>query len=428
MVIALGAFLGMYFDQTISFDDFFLKSSFSGISKSLVSFFELNDAFHSWWFSLAILFLSFNLIVCSIERLPKIYFDARSPRPLLTDRRVLGLHLHKKLSAKNYEEAVLIVEKFLGPKAFFYEQENRKYFFKETYKIARFGVYIVHIALLIIMFSSIYATQMGIDGNLLIVENEKERYVKAKGVGGVNYTHDLGFYVGCKDFRLTTFSDNTPMEFESDLFIEDLNGNLLVSKTVTVNNPLSYDGYTFYQASYQPIMSEKIAKILVQESDGSKKVFSIKLGDETFLSDNTKITPTKIYEDFGGLGQALRVEMENSFNEKTFFHIFRRYPELDKIIRNDKFQIVFLDTDQKYATGLSVGKLPGISIIFTGFLVLLIGLYLCFFLLPTRFFARICNADGHYEIDLAAQGFRHPASVKMDFSKRISSLSEEKHE
>lgn len=419
----------MSFDQTVSFDDFFLNSQLTEKARFLVNFFELNDAFHSWWFSLAVLFLSFNLIVCSIERLPRIYFDALSPRPYLTDRRLLGIPLQKRVFVKNYQEALHCAQKFLGSKkALLANIGNDHYFFSEKFKIARFGVYIVHIALLIVMFSSIFATQMGVDANVLIEEGEKERFLKAKGVGGVNYTYDLGFNVGCTDFRLTTFSDNTPMEFESDLYIEDLaTGKKLVSKTVTVNNPLSYAGFTFYQATYQAIMSEKVVKVLVEGQNNFKKIYNLRLNESITLEDKSTFMPTKIYEDFAGLGQALRIDWSTAAGEKTFFHIFRRYPKLDENLRDEDYTFIFLDTDQKYATGLSVGKLPGISIIFSGFLLLLVGLFLCFFLVPTRYFCRITKTSDGFDVFLAAQGFRHPQTVKSDFLKRLSSSIGEEH-
>ena len=111
--IGIGAFLGMYFDQTLTFEEF-LQINQQNSFYFLLNIFDLNDAFHSWWFSLVIVLLAFNLIVCSFERLPRIYFDAIAKRPYLTDRRLLGLSLKKNFTVSSYEEGIEKIKKFFN--------------------------------------------------------------------------------------------------------------------------------------------------------------------------------------------------------------------------------------------------------------------------------------------------------------------------
>ena len=51
--------------------------------------FELYDLFHSWWFTLVLVSLALNLIACSIERLPRIWYLVRYPETRLDH--VVGL-------------------------------------------------------------------------------------------------------------------------------------------------------------------------------------------------------------------------------------------------------------------------------------------------------------------------------------------------
>lgn len=424
--IGIGAFLGMYFDQTLTFEEF-LQINQQNSFYFLLNIFDLNDAFHSWWFSLVIVLLAFNLIVCSFERLPRIYFDAIAKRPYLTDRRLLGLSLKKSFTVSSYEEGIEKIKKFFNSS---YQKLDTfleyEFFYKEHDKYARFGVYVVHIALLIIMFSSIIATQLGVDATVLIKEGDKKRFVEAKGVGGITYKHDLGFYIGCKDFRLLTFSDNTPMEYESDLFIADEQNNIIKSQTVRVNNPLSYNGYTFYQSTFREIpQSNKSIIIVVKDVENkSDKKYTVDLNQIVKLNDNYSFFVGEFYEDFAGLGEAIRINIDKS-GEKTFFHIFRRYPEYDYKVREDEYNFTFLATDNQYASGLSIGKVPGVSFIFLGFFILLIGLYLCFFRMPIRYFARITKKDDIFMIDVAAQAFRNQDLAKKCFLNKVSLIHKE---
>lgn len=419
VLIATGAILGMSFDQTKTFDEF-LASHAEGFKGQLLSFFELYDAFHSWWFSLAILLLALNLIACSIERLPRIYFDYQKPRPYLTNRRRLGLNLVERVEASSYEQAKAMVAQFMPVALKRAELAIGDFYFADKCSYARFGVYVVHIALLIIMFSAIYATQHGVDGHILIEEGSKERQVLARGPSGVMYDYDLGFYVGCDDFRLRTFIDNSPMEYESDVYIED-GGQRVVAKTVRVNEPLSYKGFTFYQSTFQPRVSAREVTLEITEG-GTRDKVRLKLMQPFVLASKDSIVVQKIYEDFAGLGQALRISKKNQAGVETYFHIFRRHPDFDAQVRSDVFSVKFIDADQHYATGLSVGYVPGISFIFAGFLLFLLGLILCFFLIPIRYFAHIQHEHDGCAVWFAAQGFRHHQMVKDDFYQRLSTI------
>lgn len=422
--IGFGAVLGMSFDQTVSFEDFYLSRSSNEITTTLLRFFELNDAFHSWWFSGAILLLSLNLIACSIERLPRIYFDYKAPRPFLTDRRLLGLSLKHCIKIKDQSQALKLLKIFM-PKTWSKKSltASNEYFYVEQQGLARFGVYIVHISLLIIMFSSIYATQTGIDGNVMIEEGGQVRFITCRGTGGISYTYDLGFYIGCDDFRLRTFVDNSPMEFESDLYISRDQKEKIEKKTVRVNEPLQYAGFTFYQASYRPLPSEQIIELEVGSHEGFLQQYRVKLMTPLLLPNGETLMVEKIFEDFAGLGQALRISKKDKAGQATYFHVFRRYKEYDRLVREDEYFISFLSLDQQYATGLSIGKVPGIECIFFGFMVLLVGLYMCFFMTPIRYFARLSYQGDNLMLMVAAQGFRNPTSVKDEFHRRIENLS-----
>lgn len=421
-VIFLGAVLGMSFDQTLSYEEFLSGQPDSSFARFTLSFFELNDAFHSWWFSLAIFLLAANLIACSIERLPRIFFDAVRPRPFLTDRRLAGLNLvhHLDLSDENMAKIKLSqFNKYLVKPV---TCGNIKYFYYDHQIGGRFGVYIVHIALLIIMFSSVYATQNGVDAHVVIEEGHKTRFITAKGAGGVNYTHDLGFYIGCDDFRLRTFVDNSAMEFESDLFISTDHADRVASQTVRVNQPLSYAGFTFYQSSYRPLNSEKVVELKVSDGKNFNQNYRLRLGEDLVLPSGERLVAEKLFDDFAGLGQALRVGKKSPDGASSYFHIFRRYPGFDRTVRNDNYNVVLADVDQQFATGLSIGYVPGISIIFSGFLILLVGLYLCFFTVPVRYFGRIEPSIAGFRLTVAAQGFRNLTAVRDDFVKRSKSL------
>lgn len=63
---------------------------------------------------------------------------------------------------------------------------------------------------------------------------------------------NIPFSVRCRDFRLDKYpGSNSPSSFESELSIEDPRTNKQVNRRVFMNNVIDYDGYRFFQSSYE---------------------------------------------------------------------------------------------------------------------------------------------------------------------------------
>jgi cytochrome c-type biogenesis protein CcsB len=63
---------------------------------------------------------------------------------------------------------------------------------------------------------------------------------------------NLPFSVRCRDFQLDRYpGSNSPSSFASELTIEDPRKNKSMDKRVFMNNVIDYDGYRFFQSSYE---------------------------------------------------------------------------------------------------------------------------------------------------------------------------------
>lgn len=405
ILITMGAalFTGMFWDQTQS-----LETHLQGIKtpwlRQLFLFLEVNDVFHSWWFGILVLLLALNLIACSIARLPKIWIDARNPNKNLDTQ---------KLPLKKTLLTPTVTFPIFSPQEESWFENKTQYVFYQKQRYARCGVYVIHTALLFIMFGSIIATQTGVDGMMLIPEGGYEHLVQAKGPGGSLYSHDLGFAVSCTDFRLKTYTDGSPMAYESDLAIFDQKdlSTPIITKTIRVNDPLEYRGYTFYQASYQALQGERKVNLKIGPHGGPLSLHQLKPG-ESFKD----ITPVQIYEDYSGLGSAVQIKQGD-----THFVVFRKYPDFDAQVRRGDTDVVYLGFDEPYATGISVGKVPCVSLVFGGFVIMFFGLYMAFCMNQRRYFAKIISLDSAgFEITLAGTSHRYPQAFEQEFQKIVS--------
>ena len=176
---------------------------------------------------------------------------------------------------------------------FHYEEskEERGYqFYSQKGNYSRLGVYIAHMSIIFILIGALAGLKFGFNGSLNLPEgrtaiafryappsgpldeNNIERILNAleSSWGNISKASELlnmkekslidslhkdgiqplGFAIHCDDFDVEFYENsNTPKEFTSWLtIIED--GKVVLKKVIEVNDPLTYKGITFYQASY----------------------------------------------------------------------------------------------------------------------------------------------------------------------------------
>ncbi len=418
-LLLLGLIVGMFWDQTLSLEEHLISLPKASIFSQFFIFFELEDAFHSWWFSIVVLLLALNLTACSIERLPKIWIDIHHPERILTENLLKKLPHQIKITV-SFNRAMAFIDSVFPKKSYGVCDDDTFYAFHEKHKYARTGVYVVHIALLMIMFGSMAATNLGIDGMMMIVEGDSEHSVRIKGPGGLPFQHELHFNVACRDFRLKSFVDGSPMAYESDLAIFDKKNSTtpLAAQTIRVNQPLQYAGYTFYQASYQPMPGDSQIRLSIGPHGGERKNYVLPIGAKAQMSDQTIFIPIEVIDDYGGLGEAVKIQQVNKDGQTTTFVVFRQYPDFDSMVRRGEWDVFFQGFDQVYATGVSVGRVPLIEVVFLGFVFMFIGLFMAFGMSNRRYYARVKKInDEQCELIFAGIARRHPHAFTEEFQK-----------
>jgi len=491
LALLIGVFSGMFYDQTKPLAEHVEKLDASWF-KPILLFFELNDAYHSWWFSILMLLLAQNLIACSIKRLPAIWIQIHNPKRIIEKNTLLKTkgHIHlKNLNAEQVQRVLRIampahatiipmqtqsqersnviltkvrISRTIGSPnddaiptkarvddsldfrasedsiaanannfddSDFHQNDIRldsrfhgndsQYFFAERHRYNRLGVYVIHTALLFIFFGSIVSSNLGIEATIAIEEKKVADSVFAKGPGGLLYNYTLpNFSVQCDEFRIKKFIDNSPMEYESDLsIIKD--GKVLLSKTIRVNDPLTYDGFTFYQASYQELNTAPALQLKINRGQNSEKI-RLAFNKNHSIDESVSIKALDYLENFAGLGPALQLELTQN-KQSTSFFIFRRYPDFDAQVRDKQLNFVLEDIYGNYATGLSIRKSPWLSVAFAGFFLFVVGLFMAFILNHRHYYAYVENlGDNCFELIL----FAHSRRRKLDFDEKWQRLGE----
>jgi cytochrome c biogenesis protein len=212
---------------------------------------NIPDMYNSWWFVSLLALFSINLIVCSIDRLPTVWKMVTMDNLATKIGRLEKMTPRNRfVSSKPLQEVAAEVEQTLrgtGWKPDQRQTEGGILLFAQKTPWVRFGVYIVHLSILVIFTGAIIGALFGSKGSIMAREKSTVPFYFSYGSGE---RIPLGFELRVNDFSLTYYDNGAPKEYRSDLTVID-NGQEVLNKSIVVNDPLSYKGFTFYQSSYQ---------------------------------------------------------------------------------------------------------------------------------------------------------------------------------
>ena len=389
-------------------------------------YFELYDLFHSWWFTALLTSLALNLVACSLERLPRIYYLVRYPERRLD--RVVGLRF-KAPAVQSSLSAPQVVEKLQG--LGYRVVESDGFVFAERGRYARFGVWVVHLSLLLILGGGVFGRLTAFEGTAQVPQNGgiASGFIQ-RNPDGSEFKHRLvdeegrPFLVQCTDFRLKEFEPGRPKAFESDLVVfEDQGsrepGRELARATITVNHPLRYGGLTFYQASYSQLDESQRAKVrLFDNATGKSRDLMVGAGETIDAAQGLTYQLTDYSPDFAGMGPAVRVE-RNEDGRLASFYVFAKDPDFDRRNRADRFSFSFERLAPLYATGLQIARDPSTPVIYTGCFLLFLGIGIAFYTSHKRIWAQI--GDG--KLALGGASHRNAEGFSREFDEIRATLS-----
>jgi cytochrome c biogenesis protein len=241
-------------------------------------YFGFTDIYHSMTFVFLLLMLAMNLIICSIERLPKVWREAFhvAPPPVgdptlrewTPEEAKLRKYLLIRLGHGQFQSAreakmaaMLFFQKQFGRYVVLRDSEDQFQLMVEKDKYSRLGVYITHLSLLMIMFGGATGAIVGFEGGMSIDEGSRQswmQHIKGSKAGMKTMMENgapvpgflnLGFEVECEKFTLETYDGERPKAFKSILNFYE-NDVKTYSAEIAVNHPTEYRGITFYQASF----------------------------------------------------------------------------------------------------------------------------------------------------------------------------------
>jgi cytochrome c biogenesis protein len=396
---------------------------------SLLNSLQLFDMYHSLWFRLIIGTLALNLIICSLDRFPSAWRRFQAAPKLDRSKPFADLPPHRNLStAGKVDEVVSLTAGVLKTKYKRFEQkatQDEVVLYAEKGRFSYLGVYVVHLSVLIILIGSLVGSLFGFEAYVNIPEGgsiNKVRFRKTQT------ERSLPFDVRLERFTVEFYDNGVPKEYRSDLlFVDD--GKTALQGSLLVNHPITFKGITFYQSSYHPIAGDKLRIKL--SSDGSNpkpSALEVIRGNIVELPGKEgHFQVVEVAEDFRGLGPAALISVHPHEGDKREFWIFQNFemirtrfppamlrsPSLDPSAFKP-YTFALEGVEMKYATGLQVSRDPGVPLVWTGFILIMIGLFVTFFTSHRIIWVQVAKTKRGLKIRVAGRANKNPVGLERE--------------
>ena len=390
---------------------------------------DITSMYSSLWFQGLLLLLCINLVVCTYARLPGVIAiikkDSLAVNPTGSNIDPHGVTLYSEQCLNN-SELNLVGKTLVGyPHKKKSDESNGSHvYLYEKGAWSRTGAYIVHLSILVIIAGALIGKYFGYNEFVMIPEGSSTTKVHAQAADQA--TRPLPFELFCQNFSIDYYHNGMVKEYRSDLSVLK-EGERILAKSITVNDPLRYEGITFYQSSYRVMDNEY--KVIITRKNKTKE-------GKTELKKALFIKPFS-EQNSAGLGIKIKI-LETSKDGhghgpyKLLFDDEGNNPV--STIVNDN-EVVSLDREtatftisigQRYATGLQVVKDPGVLIFYLGCGLMMLGLYISFFMSHIRVWIGVEHKDSFSQISIVGKTNKNNEPIERIKEKIVSSLLAEK--
>ena len=350
VMIALGSSIGSFIEQEepLSFyqQNYPVEKPIYGfINWKIITFFQVDHIYRAWWFLILLIILGICLISCTVTRQFPLFINSKEYIFKKEKQSFKNLPFFVRIQNFFYLKETILL-KLQSMNFYLYQKENFIYGYRGL--VGRISPILVHFSLIIILLGSSFGAFNNFKAQEILPKGEIFHIQNPIKVGLLTEVPNITTRIN--DFWVE-YEQNKIHQFYSNLSILDNYGNEIKQQTISVNNPLRYNGVDFYQSDWN-LLGIRVKKI------SENKIYEFPL---FALKENSKawITWIKTEENNYSL---IFDQLQNSFaiydNKGKFLGI----KELGDFIET-KYAVI----DVIPATGLLIKYDPSIPLIYFGF-------------------------------------------------------------
>jgi cytochrome c biogenesis protein len=205
---------------------------------------SLFAVFRSPWFSGGLFLLMVSIVICTLDRTPKLwrgvsdvrvaqpepYFDPRLPDRAAMDG-VPADSVRGVLRRNGFR-----VREAAAP-------DGTRFLYGDRHQYTKMATLFTHAGLIVFLLAAAATSRLGDEQGLVVAEGESLT-VQPIGTPGLLLVRNIAF-------DAPGFDTGHPTDFTTDLAVFQ-DGQQIARKTIRVNDPLSIAGYTFHQNGFGP--------------------------------------------------------------------------------------------------------------------------------------------------------------------------------
>jgi cytochrome c biogenesis protein len=355
----------------------------------------LTDVFHAWWFVLMLLLVSVAIVAASVERFPNAWRYFARPYKTTDESFRKALPIQIQIPLKNEETGLVAAERALHRMGFKPERlvgKEHISLFAERNRLSEMAVYIVHASLLLIFLGGIIDGLFGWRGYVSLTQGEQVNQIGLRG----GAAKPLSFSIRCDGAGQENYQDGTPKRWWSKLAVLE-NGREILRKEIAVNDPLVYRGVRFYQSSYG--MTGNMNKVLLTATPtsgkGQAQDVALSLNETVQLDPDTSVQLARFIPDYVVRDGQIYARSEEPQNPAVQLLVRSKksgksaevwLPPIPELAKSEPSPYSFYpqDLQMSYFTGLQVSHEPGQWGVWSGCVLMGLGLVVAFYLVHMR--------------------------------------------
>ncbi|MBZ5553032.1 MAG: cytochrome c biogenesis protein ResB [Acidobacteriia bacterium] len=465
LIILVGiSFAGTIIPQRPNTSPENLQRMFAPANLVLMDRIGILDIFHAWWFKALLTLLGLNIVFASLDRFSHAWRYIRRPAKWLTETVIRAQHqhaeVHLRTSLDQSERTVQEqLKKCLGhPQVT--EREGRKVIFSQRQVYSRLAAYGIHLSLLVIFAGGLIGLEFGYRARISLSEGESASKVilfdTARSV--VEAAGEARFIE--REIPFTLSLDKAEVVFnnprESSLLHRDdiqspgvvknwyctmsiwENGVKQGTQVVAVNQPLSYRGFRFFQSGFDfgNGLKEFTFQVRLKGAGGqpSTTIYRVRGGDSFEIKEAHLIaTPVRS----GIMPQAdlpfafLSLQGKDGkpalqfpvFDEPTTQKMRQGANDTSPLPKPpDGMEIFLIDAIPEFTTTLQVSRDPGVTTVWAGCILLMVGLTVAFYFSHQRLWAMLIPGQDGTTVVLGGDSSKNRSAFAKKFQHLVDSM------
>ena len=360
LIIACFSVIGTVIEQDQSIETYKLNYPltnriFGFLAWDIILQFGFDHIYKTWWFITLILLFGVSLLTCTLlQQFPSLKI-ARRCQFFRTTKQFCRLNISTNLKHLLFSQLFFkIKEKHYS----IFQQKNILYCYKGL--VGRIAPIIVHFSMIIILIGAIFGSISGFKAQEIVPKTETFHIQNVLNNGQFTIIPKVSIRIN--DFWITYTKQTTITQFYSDISFLNVDGNEIQRKTIFVNSPAKYNGIDYYQTDWN------IIGLRVKLKNSS--IFQYPFINLSNTQEKIWLTWINTSEQ---LDNGLTLLIDNLQGYCSVYNKVGNFIGNLELNENLKLGNSLILIDILSSTGLQIKADPGITLIYLGFLFLMIS-------------------------------------------------------